>query len=248
MTNYYPLISDAIAALDEKTGETRRAYYERARAILADHLRKADPPLSERFIEDERQALEAAIGKVEADVILSEGTWPTPNGLQTQIDHTEDYIGSAAVEASSAEEYIGRATAEASSAEDYIGGATAKVSPAANYTRSAAVEASSFQPDAKLHRERRLAFSGFLILSALWIGDLLYKPPTFADWYDWLRLGGVVFFPALAILSYFTMRKKWSAAQEERAYIVFAPIIFVGAVLVSVALYSAFGRLAATPS
>ena len=220
MTDYYPLISDAIAALDEKTGETRRAYYERARAILADHLRKADPPLSERFIEDERQALEAAIGKVEADVILSEGTWPTPNGLQTQIDHTEDYIG----------------------------GATAKVSPAANYTRSAAVEASSFQPDAKLHRERRLAFSGFLILSALWIGDLLYKPPTFADWYDWLRLGGVVFFPALAILSYFTMRKKWSAAQEERAYIVFAPIIFVGAVLVSVALYSAFGRLAATPS
>ena len=234
MTDYYPLISDAIAALDEKTGETRRAYYDRARAILADHLRKADPPLSERFIEDERQALEAAIGKVEADAILGEGTWPTPNGLQTQIDHTEDYIGSAAV--------------EASSAEDYIGGATAKVSPAANYTRSAAVEASSFQPDAKLHRERRLAFSGFLILSALWIGDLLYKPPTFADWYDWLRLGGVVFFPALAILSYFTMRKKWSAAQEERAYIVFAPIIFVGAVLVSVALYSAFGRLAATPS
>ena len=234
MTDYYPLISDAIAALDEKTGETRRAYYDRARAILADHLRKADPPLPEGFIEDERQALEAAIGKVEADAILSEGAWPPPNGLQTESEHTEDYIGSAAV--------------EASSAADYIGGATAKASSAGNYIGSAAVEASSFQPDAKLHRERRLAFSGFLILSALWIGDLLYKPPTFSDWLDWLRLGGVVFFPALAILSYFVMRKKWSAEQEERAYIVFAPIIFVGAVLVSFALYSALGRLAATPS
>jgi len=234
MTDYYPLISDAIAALDEKTGETRRAYYDRARAILADHLRKADPPLPEGFIEDERQALEAAIGKVEADAILSEGAWPPPNGLQTESEHTEDYIGSAAV--------------EASSAADYIGGATAKASSAGNYIGSAAVEASSFQPDAKLYRERRLAFWGFLILSALWIGDLLYKPPTFSDWYDWLRLGGVVFFPALAILSYFVMRKKWSAEQEERAYIVFAPIIFVGAVLVSFALYSALGRLAATPS
>jgi len=234
MTDYYPLISDAIAALDEKTGETRRAYYDRARAILADHLRKADPPLPEGFIEDERQALEAAIGKVEADAILSEGAWPPPNGLQTESEHTEDYIGSAAV--------------EASSAADYIGGATAKASSAGNYIGSAAVEASSFQPDAKLYCERRLAFWGFLILSALWIGDLLYKPPTFSDWYDWLRLGGVVFFPALAILSYFVMRKKWSAEQEERAYIVFAPIIFVGAVLVSFALYSALGRLAATPS
>ena len=244
MTDYYPLINDAIAALDEKTGETRRAYYDRARAILADHLRNADPPLSEAFIEDERQALEDAIGKVEADAIISEGTWPTPNGLQTQSDHTADYIGRAAVEASSAEDYLGGATAKVSSAKDCPGGTTAEASSA----EGATAEASSFQPDAKLHRERRFAFWGFLILSALWIGDLLYKRPTLSDWYDWPRLGGVVFFPALAILSYFIMRKKWLAEQEERAYIVFAPIIFVGAVLVSFALYSAFGRLPPTPS
>jgi hypothetical protein len=37
------------------------------------------------------------------------------------------------------------------------------------------------------------------------------------------------------------MRENLSADKEERAYIVFAPIILVGAVLVSVALYFAFG-------
>jgi hypothetical protein len=181
-------------------------YYDRARAILADRLRKADPPLSETFIEHERLALEDAISKVEADAILNEGTWPIPNGLQTQSDHTEDHI------------------------------------------RSATVEASLAQPDAKLQRERRFVFSGFLILSAFWIGDLFYKPPTFPDWYDWLRLGGVIFFPTLAILSYFIMRKNWSAEQEQRGYIVLAPIILVGAVLVSAVLYFTFGWLATTPS
>ena len=107
--------------------------------------------------------------------------------------------------------------------------------------RSVTVEASSAQPDAKPQRDRRFVFWGFVILSAFWIGDLFYKPPTFSDWYDWLRLGGVIFFPTLTILSYFIMRKNWSVEQEERAYIVLAPIIFVGAVLLSLALYSTFG-------
>jgi len=197
MADYYPLISNAIAALDKKS-ETRREFYARARATLANHLRKADPPLPEMFIEHERLALEDAIIKVEAEAVLSEGIRPKPNGSQTQSDHTEDYIPDAMVEASSA------------------------------------------QPDAKLQRERRFTFWGFLILSALGIGDLFYKPPTFSDWYDWLRLGGAIFFPGLTIFSYFIMRKNWSAEQEDRAYIVLAPIILVVAVLVSVALYSAF--------
>jgi hypothetical protein len=98
------------------------------------------------------------------------------------------------------------------------------------------------QLDAKvqMRRERRFAFWGFLIVYAFWIGDLFYERPTFSGWYDWLRLGGVIFFGALTILSYFIMRENWSAGQEKRGYIVFAPIIFVGAVLVSVALHSAF--------
>ena len=206
MADYYSLISNAIAALDKKTGEGRRVFYDRARATLVDHLRKADPPLSETSIEHERLALEDAISKVEADVVLSEGARPTPNGLQTQSDYTKDFI------------------------------------------RGAPVEASSAQPNAKLQRERRFAFWGFLILHAFWVGDLFYKPPTFSDWYDWLRLGGVIFFLTLTILSYFIMRKNWPAEQEERTYIVLAPIILMGAVLVSVALHSAFGWLATAAS
>jgi hypothetical protein len=43
MADYYPLISEAIA--DKKTGESRREFYDRARATLVDRLRKADPPV-----------------------------------------------------------------------------------------------------------------------------------------------------------------------------------------------------------
>jgi len=199
MADYYPLISEAIA--NKKTGESRRVFYDRARATLVDYLRKADPPLSETFIEDERMALEDAISKAEAVATPSEGTWPIPNGLQTQSDHTEDYI------------------------------------------RSATLEASWAQVDAKIRmrRERRFVFWGFLIVSAVWIGDLVYKPPTLSGWYDWLRFGGFIFFPTMAILSHFIMRENWSVEEEERGYIVFTPIILVGAVLVSVVLHSAFG-------
>jgi len=173
MADYYLLIKNAIDALDQKTGEGRRLFYDRARTTLIDQLRKADPPVPETSIEQERLALEDAIRKVEAGAILG----------------------------------------------DY----------------------------AKTQRERRFVSLGFLILSALWIGDLFYKPPTYSGWYDWLRLGGVVFFGALTILSLLIMLKNFSADQETKAYIVWTPIIIVGAVLVSVALYSAFGWLATTP-
>ena len=69
MADYYQLIGNAVADLDDKTSESRRAFYDRARATLADQLRKVDPPLSEMFIEHERMALEDAISKVEADAI-----------------------------------------------------------------------------------------------------------------------------------------------------------------------------------
>jgi hypothetical protein len=208
MADYYTLISNGIAALDNKSSKARREYYDRARAILADHCRKADPPLSETFIESERQALEDAVSKVEAGAIVGEATLPIAIGVQTESDHTEDY------------------------------------------TRNAVLEASWAQIDAKvqMRRERRLAFWGFLIVYALWIGDLFYERPTFSDWYDWLRLCGVIFLLALTILSYFIMRENWSVEQEKRAYIVFAPTILLGTVLVSIALYFTFKWLATTPS
>jgi hypothetical protein len=201
MGDYYPLISEAIA--DKKTGETRRVFYERARLILADKLRKADPPLSEAIIEGERLALENAISRVEADAMPSESTLLISNGLQAQGDHTEEL-------------------------------------------RSAALEAAWAQIDAKvqIRRERRFAFWGFLIVYAFWMGDLFYERPTFSGWYDWLRLGGVTFFGALTILSYFIAQTNWLVDEEKRAYVVFAPIILVGALLVTLVLHSAFGRIA----
>jgi hypothetical protein len=199
MADWYTLMSDAIAALDKKTVAARLAFYDRARASLANSLRNADPPLSETTIEHERLALEEAISKVEAGAILRD---------QTLINHAEDDI------------------------------------------RNATLEASWAQVDAKVQtrRERRLAFWGFLVVAAVWIGDLIYKPPAFSGWFNWLRLGGFVFFPTMAILSYCIVRENWSVEEEERAYIVFTPIIVVGTVLVSAALYWAFGQLVATPS
>lgn len=89
MADYYPLIRSAINALDEKTGQGRRVLYDRARKALVDRLGKADPPLSETRIEQERLALEEAISKIEAEAILSE---EIPDSLQTQSDHTEDAV------------------------------------------------------------------------------------------------------------------------------------------------------------
>ena len=96
MADYYALISDAI--VDKKTGEARRMFYDRARTILADKLRKADPPLSEAIIEQERLALEDAISKAEADAITSDATLSIPNGSQTQSDHSDEHIRSTALE------------------------------------------------------------------------------------------------------------------------------------------------------
>jgi hypothetical protein len=202
MADYYPLIRNAVDVLDEKTGEARCAFYDRARTILVDNLRKAEPPVPETLIEQERLALEDAVSKVEA-----EATVPIPNGLPTQSDHTED-------------------------------------------ARSAALEAAWAQLNAKvqMRRERRFAFCGFLIVYAFWMGDLFYERPTFSDWYDWLRLGGVIFLGALTVLSYFIMVRDWSVEKEEKAYIVWTPTMLVGTVLVGVALYFTFKSLATAPS
>ena len=98
MADYYVLISNGIRALDKKTSEARREYYGRARAILTDYCRKADPPLSETFIANERRTLEDAISKAEADAITSDGTLSIPNGLPTQSDHSDEHVRSAALE------------------------------------------------------------------------------------------------------------------------------------------------------
>ena len=67
MTDYFPLITRAVEALDTNTGEARRAIYERARSALVTQLRSVEPALPETDITKERLALEDAIRKVEAD-------------------------------------------------------------------------------------------------------------------------------------------------------------------------------------
>lgn len=67
MADYYPLIARAIGGLPDKTGEARKAVYERARRALLAQLTAVDPPLSESDVAREQQALETAISRVEAE-------------------------------------------------------------------------------------------------------------------------------------------------------------------------------------
>jgi hypothetical protein len=76
VTDYYMLIAQAVRDLDESTGWTRRALYERARATQLRELRAIRPPLAESAIAKERLSLESAIRKVETDVARKSGTKP----------------------------------------------------------------------------------------------------------------------------------------------------------------------------
>src|SRR5208282_2711962 len=68
MTDYYPLISKAVAGLDpDAPGESRRVLYERARAALLAQLRTIKPPFTEAEITRERLALEEAVRRVEGE-------------------------------------------------------------------------------------------------------------------------------------------------------------------------------------
>jgi hypothetical protein len=85
MADYYPLLSRAIAALEEKSQEARCEVYDHARATLANQFLKIDRPLLEAALKNERLALEDAIHKVEADAILSELRWPIPDRFERRF-------------------------------------------------------------------------------------------------------------------------------------------------------------------
>src|SRR5262245_26153778 len=67
MTDYYPLILKAVAALEYNTSAARRTVYEYARSALIRRSRNKIPPLSEAELACERRALEQAIRTVEAE-------------------------------------------------------------------------------------------------------------------------------------------------------------------------------------
>lgn len=66
MADYYPLLARALEALPDRSPALRRAVYDRARNALIGQLRSLEPPLPETAIDLEREALDAAIAKLEA--------------------------------------------------------------------------------------------------------------------------------------------------------------------------------------
>jgi hypothetical protein len=81
MSDYYPLLSRAVAGLAANTGESRRALYGRARAALCEQLRGHEPPLTDSEITRERLSLEAAIRKFEAEAIRRPRNAPVPDPI-----------------------------------------------------------------------------------------------------------------------------------------------------------------------
>ena len=64
---YYGLLARTVAGLDDDTSQARRELYERARGALHRQLRAQSPPLGEAAIVREREALEAAIRKLDIE-------------------------------------------------------------------------------------------------------------------------------------------------------------------------------------
>jgi hypothetical protein len=67
MADFYPVLSRAIAGLQEQTPEARRAVYDRAKHVLVTQLRNVDPPVSEADIMRQRLALDDVIARIERD-------------------------------------------------------------------------------------------------------------------------------------------------------------------------------------
>jgi hypothetical protein len=70
MSDYYSVIANAISRSSSQTDEARRAIYERARTALREALRDYQPQL----LANEQVALEAAVCRLEADLVLREAS------------------------------------------------------------------------------------------------------------------------------------------------------------------------------
>lgn len=67
MADFYPVLSKAIAGLQEQTPQARRAIYDRARQVLVAQLRNVNPPISESEIARQRLALDDVINRIEQE-------------------------------------------------------------------------------------------------------------------------------------------------------------------------------------
>ena len=69
--DYHSVIADAVSRLPPNNDEVRHAVYELARTALQQRLGTYDPPLSDDELASEHYMLEAAIFRVEEDLLLS---------------------------------------------------------------------------------------------------------------------------------------------------------------------------------
>jgi hypothetical protein len=67
MADYYPVLARAVSSLSDNNAQARRELYERARTIVIEQLRRRDPRELMPETAQERDALEAAIHKVEME-------------------------------------------------------------------------------------------------------------------------------------------------------------------------------------
>jgi hypothetical protein len=70
MADYYSAIARAVSRLPHNNDQARHAIYEQARTALHERLGN-DPQISDAQLVDEHYRLEAAICRVEEDVLLS---------------------------------------------------------------------------------------------------------------------------------------------------------------------------------
>jgi hypothetical protein len=71
MADYHSLIAGAVSRLASQTEEARHALYEHARTVLHERLHTLDPPISAAELGNEEARLEAAISRVESELLFS---------------------------------------------------------------------------------------------------------------------------------------------------------------------------------
>jgi hypothetical protein len=71
MPDYYSLIVGAVSRLPSQTDEARLEIYERARTAFQEILHRVDPPISVAELGNEEARLEAAISRVESELLFS---------------------------------------------------------------------------------------------------------------------------------------------------------------------------------
>jgi len=135
MADYYPLLVRAISGLAQNTGEARKVVYDRARGALLKQLRGVDPPLPEGEIIRERQSLEEAIRRIEADKKAetppAEAEGDAAPAPETPADTAKDATAAATADAASATS----ASSSAADAQAPAGGTTTDTSAASEVIR-----------------------------------------------------------------------------------------------------------------